>query len=534
MAVNKRQTVIILTLFTLAAVSFLFIVNESFNTQSKINDLELNFKKVMLGHEISEDILRVITAVQDYIFYSDQQYIEDFRRHSSITIKHELELYNLVSPSKKQDVEDLVEFSKAYHWFVEKEVIPLMKSGRLSEYDVRYIQMRNKEYARNLTGKADAVVTAERKETEYHFKREIIGKNTKVVVLLAVFLAALWLLIMELFKALKPLLARCAYLDRLSDRTNNAVIGADRKGNIVVFNKSAGDLLGVSPDLILRRNLSEIPVLFPNLQNVVQPLQEVILQRADLNGQRMKYSLFGKKIDLAADYVPVDFFGRAEGAVMIAHRVEELKDKHVLLETLEAERKRISIEIHDWIGRHMSTMIHSLDYILRLGRDSAPGEWRDNLLALRAHCQNAAIEMRGIMNDIHPYLIDRVGLISALESYIATFEKLNKIKVYIYYQDRSIKVRKKDEIIIYRIIQEALTNVTKHGKATEVDVEFTVSHDTLKIEVTDNGGAAGDFTAGKGIWGMKERANLIGGDITFDSTGSGFCVTLTVPVLTEG
>jgi signal transduction histidine kinase len=138
------------------------------------------------------------------------------------------------------------------------------------------------------------------------------------------------------------------------------------------------------------------------------------------------------------------------------------------------------------------------------------------------------------MNDIHPYLIERVGLISALESYVANFEQMHNIRVYLYYQNKKLHLKKEAEIIIYRIVQEALSNVIKHSNATEVDIYFKEENNTLKVEIMDNGQVPEDYAAGKGLWGMKERANLIGGDLVFGGDESGFSVILTVPASTEG
>lgn len=532
MEIKKKQVISLAILILIVILLFALVINESFNSYKKINEMDNHLTRIMLTGEISEDIIRTIAAVQDYILYSDRQYLDDFRRNSAIALKHQLELYNLVNPSKKQDIEDLIELSKAYNSFVEREAIPAIQTN--SGNDIKYLQLRHKDFIWNLTGKADAVLAAGRNEVGEYFKETIIGKSIKVVALLISLILAIFALAIQIVIILKPYFLRQAYLEKLFERTKSAVISVDHSGSIKDLNKSARDLLGFSANTILPRNVSEIPVFYPHLRNVTEPLYDVIVQGQELSNHRVTCLYAGRKIEIVADYVPLFISNRLAGALMLAAQAETQKDKHVLLDTLEAERKRISIEIHDWIGRHMSTMIHSLDYILRFNNSDAQSEARENLLALRANCQNAAIEMRDIMNDIHPYLIDRVGLISSLESYISTFERLNNIKVYIYYQDRSLRVKKKDEIIIYRIIQEALTNVAKHGESTEIDIDFTVSNDKLKIEVADNGSADGDFTAGKGLWGMRERANLIGGDIDFIQGGSGFCVTLTVPILPGG
>jgi signal transduction histidine kinase len=173
-----------------------------------------------------------------------------------------------------------------------------------------------------------------------------------------------------------------------------------------------------------------------------------------------------------------------------------------------------------------------LDYILRANDQLQESVYTD-LSRLRTHCQTAAMDMRSIMNDIHPYLIDRVGLISALESYVNNLEQMHGINVYMFYQNRILKTDRASEIMIYRIIQEALINVVKHSRASEVDIYFKEERETLKIEVLDNGSPPGDIVAGKGLWGMKERANLIGGDIVYSGGEAGFSLVLTVPIRME-
>lgn len=534
MVFSKRQIIIMTMLLISVMVIFILLINESVKSYKKANYLGFHLKSIDLCKDMSETIIKMTSNVNDYFNYHDIRYLDSFRRNSAVAVKYELELYNIMAPSKKQDIDELIELTQAYSSFVEKDVLPAIEKNQYNSNDIKYLQFRHKEFSIDLTGKINSLSEAGKGDTEAYFQQDLIGGSTRVTLLLVFLLLSLTILIVFLSASLKRTLTRYVYLEKLFGHIINPVIAVDRGGVIRYLNKPVQDLLDISHDGLKGKNIGRIAAFYPHLQSITQPLYDVMLQGKEIISHRVTYRSAERKIELVVDYIPVYIFNRPEGAMMIAALAGEKKDKHVLLDTLEAERKRISIEIHDWIGRHMSTMIHSLDYILRLTGGSVQREIREQLLALRSHCQNAAIEMRGIMNDIHPYLIDRVGLISALESYISTFEKLNKINVYVLYQDRSLRVKKKDEIIIYRIIQEALTNVAKHAMATEVDIEFTISHDTLKIEVADNGGSTGDFSSGKGLWGMKERANLIGGDIVFENSGPGFCVTITVPIIPGG
>jgi signal transduction histidine kinase len=174
-----------------------------------------------------------------------------------------------------------------------------------------------------------------------------------------------------------------------------------------------------------------------------------------------------------------------------------------------------------------------LDHLLRQSNDLAPGgadAIRKDLEQLRTHCQHAAVDMRNIMNEIHPYLVDKMGLIPALESYVSYFEKAYGIETRIYYESHTLKLETWEEIAIYRIVQEALTNVIKYSAASKVEIHFAVRGGTLKIEVKDNGPPGEKPVEGKGLWGMKERAKLLGGNLAYGYAAGGFVVTLTIPI----
>jgi len=534
MFINKKEILKLILLLLIVVVTAIILLKETLSFHKKVSELEASLQNILLSAEIHEDTVKMMANVRDYINYSDQEYINGYRRHNAITIKNQLELYNSVNISKKQDVEDLIELNKAYTSFVEKEIVPIIGSGNQNDKNISYLNLRHKDFIFDITKKMDTVGVSGKREISAYFQNTLLSNSLKITILLLSLILALSMFILVVYRIVKSFFMRSIYLEKLVENIKNPIMVVDQKGILTDVNKPARDMLGISADVLLNRNISEIPALFPHLQSVTQPLNAVILQGQDIINQNITYLHSGVKLQLVVDYYPVFVYNRIYGAVMVAEKTGKQKDKNVLLDTLEAERKRISIEIHDWIGRHMSSMIHSLDYVLRLEMDKTRDQLQNNLHALRAHCQNAAIEMRGIMNDIHPYLIDRVGLISALESYISNFERINNIKVYVMYQDRSLKMKKENEIIIYRIIQEALTNVTKHSKSTEVDINFTVSNDSMKIEVADNGGYLEDFMAGNGLWGMKERARLIGGEIDFRSKGHGFSVTLNVPIISGG
>ncbi|GAB6157485.1 hypothetical protein JCM39194_06850 [Desulfotomaculum varum] len=532
---NKIFKLILMLIITICVCSFLLFqtILSSFQQVNKIKDYQQQINNI---DEISLAVNGIKDNLQSYILLKKPEYLNNYYKYNVIFSKKQAELLTNENLISKENNLEFIELYKSYINFVSLEVIPSVQNKQYTQEQINDFYLRNQNFSQEISAKIHDIRNLYNKNLEHCFQSALNSINNKIILLLIVWFVSMLILPYFVYIFLKPYLNKCIYINELAEHTDSALIFADKFGKVKYINKAACDLFGLLPDMLNNKHIEQLLTIFPPLQNIIQTLLHVLLTQKPILRKKISFNNDGRNIDLTVDCLPIMLFNKLLGVLLVAGLTNEQKDKPLLLDTLEKERKRISIEIHDWIARYMSTIIHSLDYNLRLHK---AGQLKDdnlmqNLSELRNHCQNAAIEMRGIMNDIHPYLIDKVGLISALESYIQTYEKLNKIKVYIFYQDRALRVRKKDEIIIYRIIQEALSNIVKHAKANEVDINFTKHQDTLKIEIMDNGGSEGDFMAGKGLWGMKERAALIGGDIMFGYGDSGFCVTLTVPIQTGG
>ncbi|WP_018084340.1 sensor histidine kinase [Desulfurispora thermophila] len=536
MVLSKKLTKFLFVLFFIICICLVFLWKSLQDVYYQIDRMKNYHDHLLQFTELSVYVVRMCDSLQDYILLAEPGALDNFRLYSNLIMKKQQEFFYSGSKTAEPDIHDIMQLYKDYQNFASYQVIPVIQARNLSKEEALDLYLKNRELSRQLQTKMEKISKLYSKEIDSHSAHFAKTKKNIIFLSVALFISLL-LLPYVLYLLLRSFLARCIYTSQLAQYTDHAIMFVETGGNIKYINKSAQELFGLFPEMVLEKNIEDIPKLFPCLHNITQPLWHVLLNQKELLRNKAAYTNNdGRTVDLTVDYVPVFLLNRLLGVVLIARLAGEQKDKHLLLDTLERERKRISIEIHDWIARYMSTIIHALDYNLQLHKNGRlqSEELVRNLSELRSHCQNAAIEMRGIMNDIHPYLIDKVGLVSALESYINTFEKLNKIKVYIFYQDRALRVKKKDEIIIYRIIQEALSNIVKHAKATEVDINFTRQQDTLRIEIMDNGGFEGEFLAGQGLWGMRERANLMGGDVVFGYGETGFCVTLTVPLLPGG
>ncbi|NHM26532.1 PAS domain-containing protein [Desulfofundulus sp. TPOSR] len=519
-------------LLILVLLPALLLFYTGYTLPRQLNRLEREIQRQLKYSEISADIYHLTTSVQEYILYGDEQALNNFRHYIAQTEKKELELYNLAEQSRKQDIAELMTLTRTYRSFVEREVVPLKKFNDRDNRELLLWQYR--DLTRQLVYRADSLAGAGRQENKTALEHAVALLNIKGLLMVILSLLSLGAFGGG-YMTVRPWLARHLYLGTLVRDAAKAVIFIDRKERVQDINPAAENLFHLSREAVMGKSLGEILLLYPHLQNIVQPLYHALWQKERITDYRLVFTWKDARITLGVDCTPIHFLHKIAGAVLVARRTSEPEDGNILLDTIERERKRLSIEIHDWIGRYLSSIIHGLDYVLRVNGERLPGEVQENLLMLRTQCQNAAVDMRSIMNDIHPYIIEKVGLIPALESYSANFERMHNKKVYIFYHQRSLHLPREKEILIYRIVQEALTNVARHSQATEVDIHFTETNDNLQIEILDNGGMQETTPVpGKGLWGMKERARLLGGDLVYGFMEGGFAVTLTVPLVKGG
>ena len=515
----RTYTWISAVLVIILTILLVLSANELYVAPQKAGDLARHSERLARCYQISLHIEQLIASVDNYILYNDPRYLDEFHYYGLEALREEMDLYNTVDASVRRKVADLIDETRKYLSFVER-----MAAGEeLGRVEHTYL-------AAGLRDKAH-VLTGDLKERVDRAAASVIEReNKKRFFLLLLTFLSVGFLFMALYGFGLPLLRENAHLKYLTTNLRAAVVVTDDKGVVKSVNAVAEKLLGISADTVVGKPLNAVLGHASHLREVLQPLFQVILNRQEVTNYQTIYMHAGRKQGLTVDYYPLMVLDKLTGAAMVAFPETTYKDKRLLFDSMEADRKKLSIEIHDWIGRYMSTMIYTLDYTLRQYGDQLPEAVRENLVRLRQQCQLGATDMRSIMNEIHPYLLDRVGLITAVESYVSHFEKTSGIKVYLYYSDRTLKLSRRAGIVIYRIIQEALTNVTKHSNATEVDIHFAVQDGVLRVEILDNGKPGTELAEGTGLWGMKERARLLGGDLVYGLTDGGFAVTLTVPL----
>jgi two-component system, NarL family, sensor histidine kinase UhpB len=195
------------------------------------------------------------------------------------------------------------------------------------------------------------------------------------------------------------------------------------------------------------------------------------------------------------------------------------------LHAQEAERRRVAQELHDEVGQTLTAVLLELNQAAR----HAPAPVAAQLSQVQETTRGSLDEIRRIARRLRPGVLEELGLISALKSLIAEVTGHTGLVVT---RDlsRGLPALPGDaELVIYRVAQEALTNVVRHSSATTAAVSLTHDPGQVRLLVQDNGSGTGGAPEGAGIRGMRERALLIGATLDLASSASGTQIRLTIP-----
>lgn len=204
----------------------------------------------------------------------------------------------------------------------------------------------------------------------------------------------------------------------------------------------------------------------------------------------------------------------------------------------EEERQYIARELHDDMAQILGSLSRRLDNLLRKEHNFESDE-TSALQDIQGLLNQGLQSLNSFVQDLRPSLLDDLGLIPALRSLTNRLEKTDGILTSFSVEGEERRLNAEIELPLFRIIQEALNNVSKHAQATEVKVVAEFTDGRLKIIVRDNGmgfrlvdSMDNLPRSGKlGLMGMQERTWLLGGAIEFDSEpGMGTTVMVDIPV----
>ena len=204
----------------------------------------------------------------------------------------------------------------------------------------------------------------------------------------------------------------------------------------------------------------------------------------------------------------------------------------------ENERIRIARELHDETSQAITALMMSLD-TAKLALSVSPDDAIGHMDSARAVCRGLLEGVRRVSTDLRPSLLDDLGLVPALAWYGET--RLEPLGVELLMRGNALSTRLPAEVetALFRVVQEALTNVLRYAGATTVILSLDVVNGILRLEVADNGGgfdascidAVDAVHPTLGLWGMRERASILGGDFVLRSApGKGTTIKVEVPL----
>ncbi len=205
----------------------------------------------------------------------------------------------------------------------------------------------------------------------------------------------------------------------------------------------------------------------------------------------------------------------------------------------EGERKRIAREIHDDLGQNLLALRIDADMLANRTR-SQHSRLHERARATLFHIDVTIKSVRQIINDLRPNVLD-LGLSAAVEWQIAEFTRRTGIECELVDDSADLVLNEQAATAFFRILQESLSNIVRHARASKVRVVLRSYSDSLAMTVSDDGvgiGAGGARKAGSfGLVGIEERINILKGSFSIDSNqGQGTTVSVSVPLgaATEG
>lgn len=200
-----------------------------------------------------------------------------------------------------------------------------------------------------------------------------------------------------------------------------------------------------------------------------------------------------------------------------------------VLKLQDEERRRLVRDLHDGTGQNLTALILNLATLR--GRDSAlDGQAKQALRRSLELAEEVVRDIRTLCSLLHPPLLEEVGLVSALKWYAENLEKRGDLKIDLGVPEDWRRLPQEVETALFRIAQEALTNVVRHSGTRSASVLLEEGGGRVRLQVRDRGRGLAEDSYGVGIVGMRERVRELGGSLVIESADPGTSVEVTLPI----
>jgi len=220
--------------------------------------------------------------------------------------------------------------------------------------------------------------------------------------------------------------------------------------------------------------------------------------------------------DLLADIAR--HVGVAANTVLLTENLQRSRER--IVTTREEERRRLSRDLHDGLGPQLVSLGFKVEAAQNLLAEE-PQAVEDLLSQLKAQIKSSLGDVRRIAYDLRPPALDQLGLLPAIQEHITSLELPGDLEITLESPDSTPELPAAIEVAAYRIVLEAVTNITQHAQASQASVRLKFNH-WLEIEVADDGRGLPEINSpGVGISSMRERTAELGGTLTITGQPDG-------------
>ncbi|NLE08064.1 MAG: PAS domain S-box protein [Dehalococcoidales bacterium] len=333
----------------------------------------------------------------------------------------------------------------------------------------------------------------------------------------------------------------------LFESAYDAIWVHDMHGNIHTANEALAVLCGYSVQEMIGMNVKDF-IIGENDIQVARDVKKILLDGGRIDAP---YEMTLKRKDrsklitmVTTNLVNIGIDSKAfqNTARDVTHEKQMEENLRYYLQQItraqEEERKRIARELHDDTAQRMLSLSRQIDNFIR-NQSEINDSFLSFLKNLRGQIGEGVEAVHRYAQDLRPSLIDDLGLIAALRSYAKRAREYDDMVISLRVKGQERRLPSEVEMLLYRVIQEALNNVWKHAEATMIQIDVIFEEKRVVVCVTDNGKgfnisetvSSVPHTGKLGIIGMQERAKLLGGVLKFESSpGKGTRVRFTMPV----
>jgi PAS domain S-box-containing protein len=332
----------------------------------------------------------------------------------------------------------------------------------------------------------------------------------------------------------------------------DAIVSTDASQRIVLYNAAAERMFHWSRESILGQPLDKlIPQRFHSMHRkhvenfrregtISRRMQrQSVLAGVRANGEEFpieaSISKHSENGGTVFTVIVRDVTERARADEALRKSQEELRELGAAAHSIrEQEQRRVARELHDELGQALTALKMDVAWLgaqLREGEDAVARK----LGAMQAMLDGTVAATRRISADLRPLMLDDLGLIPAAEWLVQNFSERSGIRCELEIGAPDLELQDPQASALYRILQESLTNVARHAKASQVEVRLDRTGGAVTLRVRDDGRgfSVNEARKGKsyGLLGLRERTYLLGGEVRIDSEpGKGTTIEVSVPL----